>query len=111
MRWTVVVAALATFALLVPAMAFAQAVSPGAWCGGSYGAEGTNFAPCVDVQSGVQTAGQASGVQPPIVPTEPQYPAGQVTFENGRAIFSGQPLNLNYSPARDRSHEIQSGSE
>ena len=111
MRWTVVVAVLAMFALLIPAMAFAQAASSGASCGGSYGAEGTNFAPCVGVQSGVQTAGQASGIQSQIVPTEPQYPAGQVTFENGQALFNKQPLNLNYSRARDRSHEVQSGGE
>ena len=111
MRWTGVVAALAVFALLISAMAFAQGAPIGAWCGGSYGAEGTNFAPCVGVESGVPTAGQASGIQPQIVPTEPQYPAGQVTFENGQAIFNEQPLNLNYSPARDRSREVQSGGE
>jgi hypothetical protein len=111
MRWTGVVAALAVFALLFPAMAFAQEAPIGAWCSGSYGAEGTNFAPCVGVQSGGQTAGQASGIQPQIVPTEPQYPAGQVTLENGLAILNKQPLNLNYSPARDRSNEVQSGDQ
>ena len=111
MRWTGVVAALAVFALLFPAMVFAQGAPIGAWCGGSYGAEGTNFAPCVGVQSGAQTAGEASSIQPQIVTTEPQYPAGQVTFENGQAIFNKQPLNLNYSPARDRSNEVQSDGE
>jgi len=80
MRWTGVVAALAVFALLFPAMAFAQGAPIGAGCGGSYGAEGTNFAPRMGVQSEVQTAGQASGIQPQIVPMEPQYRAGQVTF-------------------------------
>ena len=102
---------LAVFTLIIPTMTFAQAAPIGAWCGGSYGAEGTNFAPCVGVPSGVQTAGQASGIQPQIVPTEPQYPAGQVTFENGQASFNKQPLNLKYSPARDRSNEVQSGGE
>ena len=110
MRWTGIVA-LAAVALAIPAMAFAQAAPIGAWCGGSYGAEGTNFAPCVGVQSGAQTAGEASSIQPQIVTTEPQYPAGQVTFENGQAIFNKQPLNLNYSPARDRSNEVQSDGE
>jgi hypothetical protein len=56
MRWTGVVATSAVFALIIPTIAFAQAAPIGAWCGGSYGAEGTNFAPCVGVQSGVQTA-------------------------------------------------------
>ena len=111
MRWTGVVATLAVFALIIPSIAFAQAAPIGAWCGGSYGAEGTTCGPCVGVQSEVQTAGQASGIQPQIVRTEPQYPAGRVTFENGQAIFNTQPLNLNYSPARDRSSEVQSGGE
>jgi hypothetical protein len=74
MRWTGVVAASAVFALLFPALAFAQGAPIGAWCGGSYGAEGTNFTPCVGVQSGAQTAGEASSIQPQIVPTEPQLP-------------------------------------
>jgi len=111
MRWTRVVATLAVFTLIIPTMTFAQAAPIGAWCGGSYGAEGTNFTPCMDVQSEVQTAGQASGIQPQIVPTEPQYPAGQVTFENGQASFNKQLLNLKYSPARDRANEVQSGDE
>jgi hypothetical protein len=111
MRWTGVVAALAVFVLMTPAMVSAQAAPIGAWCGGSYGAEGTNFAPCVGVQIEVQAAGQVSGTQPQIAPTLPQYPAGQVTFENGQAIFNKQVLNLNYSPPRDRSHEVQSGGE
>src|SRR5262249_25654707 len=102
------IVALAAMALVIPVMAFAQAPI-GAWCGGSYGAEGTNFAPCVGFQSDVQTAGQASGIQPQIVPTEPQYPAGQVTFENGQAVFNKQPLNLHYGSARDRYNEVQSG--
>ena len=111
MRWTAVVAAFAVFALVIPAMAFAQAAPIGAWCGGSYGAEGTNFAPCVAAPSGAQVAGQASGIQPQMGPTGPQYPAGQVTFENGQAIFNKQALNLNFGRSRDRSSEVQSGSE
>src|SRR5262245_29805356 len=111
MRWTVVVAVLAMFALLVPVMALAEAASSGAWCGGSYGPEGSNCASCVGVQREVQTAGQASGIQSQIVPTEPQYPAGEVTFATGQALFNRQPLSLNYRRARDRSHEVQSGGE
>jgi hypothetical protein len=107
MRWTRVVATLAVLTLVIPAVAFAQATLIGAWCGGSYGAEGTNFAPCMGVQGGAQTAGEASSIPPQIVPTEPQYPAGQVTVENGQTIFNKQPLNLNYSPTRDRANEVQ----
>jgi hypothetical protein len=105
MRWTGIVA-LAAMALVIPVMAFAQA-PVGAWCAGSYGAEGTNFAPCVPVQSGAQVAGQASGIQPQMGPTEPQYPAGQVTFENGQAVYNKQVLNLSYGRSRDRSAEPQ----
>ena len=107
MRWTGIVA-LAAVALVIPAMAFGQAAPVGAWCAGSYGAEGTNFAPCVPVQSGAQVAGQASGIQPQMGPTEPQYPAGQVTFENGQAVYNRQALNLNFGRSRDRSAEPQS---
>jgi hypothetical protein len=74
MRWTGVVATLAVFALIIPAIAFAQPALIGAWCGGSYGAEGTNFAPCVGVQSGAQTAGEASSIQPQIIPTGASVP-------------------------------------
>ena len=105
MKWTGIVA-LAAMALVIPVMAFAQA-PVGAWCGGSYGAEGTNFAPCVAVPSGAQVAGQASGIQPQMGATEPQYPAGQVTFENGQAVYNKQVLNLNFGPVRDRSAEPQ----
>jgi hypothetical protein len=106
MKWTgVVVAVMAVVALAVPA--FAQA--PGAWCGGSYGAEGTNFAPCPTAQSDPQVAGQASGIQGQNVATQPQYPATQVTFEDGKAMFNKQPLNLPYVAGQDRIHEIQAG--
>ena len=105
MRRTGIVA-LAAMAVVIPVMAFAQAPA-GAWCGGSYGAEGTNFAPCVAAPSGAQVAGQASGIQPQMAATEPQYPAGQVTFENGQAVYNKQVLNLNYSRVRDRSAEPQ----
>ena len=100
------IVALAAMALVIPVMAFAQA-PVGAWCGGSYGAEGTNFAPCVAAPSGAQVAGQASGIQPQMLATEPQYPAGQVTFENGQAVYNKQVLNLNYGRVRDRSAEPQ----
>jgi hypothetical protein len=105
MRRTGIVA-LAAMALVIPVMAFAQA-PVGAWCAGSYGAEGTNFAPCVAAPSGAQVAGQASGIQPQMAASEPQYPAGQVTFEGDQAFFNKQPLSLNYKPARDRSGAVE----
>jgi hypothetical protein len=107
MKWTAVVAVFAVVALVIPAMAFAQAAPTGAWCGGSYGAEGTNFGPCMAAQTGAQVAGQASGIQAQSGSTEPQYPAGQVTFEGDQAFFNKQPLSLNYKPARDRSGAVE----
>ncbi len=105
MKWTgVVVAVMAVVALAVPA--FAQA--PGAWCGGSYGAEGTNFGPCPSAQSGPQVAGSASGVQSQSVATQPQYPASQVTFEDGKAMYDKKPLHLDYSKFPDRSNQVES---
>ena len=61
------------------------------------------------MQSGAQVAGQASGIQPQMGPTEPQYPAGLVTFENGQAVLNKQALNLRFDRSRDRSAEPQSG--
>jgi hypothetical protein len=104
MRWTGVVA-VAVAVLAIPAMAFAQV---GAWCGGSYGPEGTNFAPCPAAQAGAQVAGQASGIQSQSVATEPQYPANQVNFQDGKAYFNKQELNLNYKQFPDRLNEVQS---
>jgi hypothetical protein len=99
MRWTAVVA-IAVAALVIPAMAFAQDTS--AWCGGSYGAEGTNFGPCPAAQADPQVAGQASGIQGQRVQTEPQYPATQVTFKDGKAYYNGQEMNLNFKASPDR---------
>jgi hypothetical protein len=107
MRWTGVVA-VAIAALAIPAMVFAQQDAPGAWCGGSYGPEGTNFAPCPAAQAGAQVAGQASGIQSQTVATQPQYPASQVTFRDGKAYFNQQELNLGYRSFPDRSGELQS---
>ena len=109
MRWTGVVA-IAVAALAIPAMVSAQD-APGAWCGGSYGAEGTNFAPCPTAQAGAQVAGQASGIQSQSVATQPQYPASQVTFQDGRAYFQKQELNLNFRPSADRLNEVQSAGD
>ena len=106
MRRTGVVA-VAIAALAIPAMVFAQG-APGAWCGASYGAEGTNFAPCPAMQSGAQVAGQASGIQSQSVATQPQYPASQVMFQDGRAYFQKQELNLNFRHSADRLNEVQS---
>jgi len=99
MRWTGVVA-IAVAALAIPAMAFAQGEP--AWCGGSYGPEGTNFGPCQAGLANPQVAGQASGIQAQSVQTQPQYPASQVTFRDGRAYLNGQELSINYRafPAR-----------
>ena len=104
MKWTGVVALFAVVAFAVPA--FAQA-PVAAWCGGSYGADGTNFAPCPSAQSDPQVAGSASGVQSQSVATAPQYPASQVTFEDGKAMYEKKPLQLNFRSFPDRSHEVQ----
>ena len=88
-------------------MVFAQGAPVGAWCGGSYGPEGTNFGPCPTAQAGAQVAGQASGIQSQSVATEPQYPASQVTFQNGKAYRNNQELNLNYKQFPDRLNEVQ----
>jgi len=109
MSRTWVVSVLVVVALIIPTMTFSQAVPIGAWCGGSYGAEGTNFGPCPTVQSGAQVAGPASGIQAQRGPTEPQYPASQVAFEDGRAFFNKEPLNLGYTRFADRTDDIQSG--
>jgi len=99
MRWTGVVA-IAVAALAIPTMVFAQG-SP-AWCGGSYGPESTNFGPCQAGLANPQVAGQASGVQAQSIKTEPQYPASQVTFRDGRAYHNGQELNLNFRSFPER---------
>lgn len=61
-------------AVVAPAAAFAQA-PVGAWCGGSYGTEGTNFGECVSISSGPQVAGQGSGLRSEMVPTRPEQPS------------------------------------
>ena len=105
MRWTGVVA-IAVATLAIPTMALAQGAP--AWCGGSYGPEGTNFGPCQAGQADPQVAGQASGVQAQRVQTEPQYPANQVTFKDGKAYHNGQELNLNFKASPERCDEVQS---
>jgi hypothetical protein len=83
--------AVVMIALAVPATAVAQG-PVAAWCGGSYGADGTNFGECVTVEREVQVAGQGSGVKRETVnvQTRPEYPATMVTFENGAASFVGE---------------------
>jgi hypothetical protein len=108
MRWTGVVA-IAVATLAIPAMGFGQGAPVGAWCGGSYGPEGTNFGPCPAAQAGAQVAGQASGIQSQSVATEPQYPANQVNVQDGKAYFNKQELNLNYRAFPDRNNEVQAG--
>jgi len=102
-----IAAVVVAVALVIPTMAFAQ--STGAWCGGSYGADGTNFGPCMPIESGAQVAGQASGVQGQSGATAPQYPATGVTFEDGKAYYNKQELRLNWSAFPDRTNEIQAG--
>ncbi|PYN79612.1 MAG: hypothetical protein DMD96_16900 [Candidatus Rokuibacteriota bacterium] len=106
MKWTGVVTVFAVVAFAIPAMAFAQA-PVGAWCAGSYGAEGTNFGPCPSAQADAQVAGSASGIQGQSVSTVPQYPATDVTFDGGKAYFQKQQLNLNYKSSPDRLNEVQ----
>jgi hypothetical protein len=88
-------------------MVFAQGAPVATWCGGSYGSEGTNFGPCPTAQAGAQVAGQASGIQSQSVATAPQYPANQVNFQDGKAYFNKQELNLNYKVFPDRLNEVQ----
>jgi len=106
MKWTGVVTVFAVVAFAIPAMAFAQA-PVGAWCAGSYGAEGTNFGPCPSAQADAQVAGSASGIQGQSVSTVPQYPATDVTFDGGKAYFQKQQLNLDYKSSPDRLNEVQ----
>jgi hypothetical protein len=99
--------------LAIPTMAAAQGPSAdpiSAWCGGSYGAAGTSFGQCVSVQTAAQVAGESSGIneQGVSVPTQPEYPATQVSFEGGKAFFDGKELNLSYVKGRDLSGEFQS---
>jgi hypothetical protein len=114
--WIVVLVA----SLAAPAIALAQE-PVGAWCGGSYGAHGTNFAECAAIERQVQVAGQGSGLtqQTVQIPTRPEYPAMLVTFEDGQAFVeverdgkvTKQRLDLNWAAAPDRSHEFQSGGD
>lgn len=103
--------------LAIPTGAAAQGVSAdatSAWCGGSYGAAGTSFGQCVNVDTTAQVAGESSGVkaQGVSVPTKPEYPATQVSFEGSKAYFDGgagkKELNLNYVKGVDLSGEFQS---
>lgn len=103
--------------LAIPTMAAAQGPSAdptSAWCGGSYGAAGTSFGQCMNVETTTQVAGEGSGIkaQGVSVPTKPEYPATQVSFEGGKAFFDGgagkKELNLNYVKGSDLSGEFQS---
>lgn len=100
--------------LALPAVAAAQD-GVAAWCGGSYGARGTNFGECVTTDRDVQLAGQGSGFKPGMtLQTRPEYPSAMVTFEDGKATFvdsaSGvkQPLNLSWGQIPDYASAIQS---
>lgn len=114
--WIAVLAVLVTV-LAIPTMATAQGPSAdpiSAWCGGSYGAAGTSFGQCVDIETTAQVAGASSGIkaQGVSVPTKPEYPATQVSLEGGKAFFDDgagkKELNLNYVKGNDLSEEFQS---
>jgi hypothetical protein len=107
MRRIGIVVALAAVAAVIPAMASGQGASPGAWCGGSYGAEGTNFAECGQAPANPQVAGPGSGISGQSGPAQPQYPSSEVTFKDGKAFHNQQQLNLQWAPSPDRSREIQ----
>lgn len=98
--------------LAIPVMAAAQTPSGavGAWCGGSYGAAGTSFGQCVNVEGSAQVAGEASGVRGSVMTSEPEYPASKVSFDGDKAFYGDdkQPLHLNWVKGRDLSGELQS---
>ena len=74
--------------LAVPATAIAQE-AVGAWCGGSYGPQGTNFGECVSIERDARVAGQTSGLtnQKVRVPTKPENPPSLV--DRSRDVESG----------------------
>lgn len=105
--------------LVAPTTAVAEA-PVAAWCGGSYGAAGTNFGECVRVEGKARVAGATGGMreQTVSVPTFPEYPATMVTFERGRVIYyTGnvdkdgkaitKELNLRFIAAPERFGEVE----
>ncbi|MGH7325733.1 MAG: hypothetical protein ACREJ9_13975 [Candidatus Rokuibacteriota bacterium] len=113
------VAVLVAVALVIPAIAFAEE-PVAAWCGGSYGAAGTNFGECVKVEAKARVAGATGGMreQTVSVPTFPEYPATMVTFERGRVIYDTgnvdkdgraikKELNLKFIAAPERFGEVE----
>ncbi len=109
--------------LAVPAVAAAQdstAEPVAAWCGGSYGAAGTNFGQCVPIESKTRVAGAGGGIreQTVMVPTTPEYPATAVAFEGTRVVFDtgnvdrdGRPIKreitLRWEPTPVQEVELQ----
>lgn len=113
------VAILVAVALVIPAIAVAEE-PVAAWCGGSYGAAGTNFGECVKVEVKARVAGATGGMreQTVSVPTFPEYPASMITFERGRAIYDTgnvdkdgkaikKELNFKHAAAPDRFNEVE----
>ncbi len=110
-------------ALAIPTAALADSPKPEpvpAWCGGSYGGDGTNFGECVSIEQKVQVAGQSSGIQEQTVsvPTKPEYPSTMVSFQDDRAVLDTgsvdkdgkavtQELSLTYARSQDRAGELQ----
>ena len=90
-----------------------EGTSVGAWCGGSYGAAGTNFGECVSIEGKARVAGESTGIsqQGGRLSTAPEYPATEVTFQNGKAIFNKKELNLNYTATPQPIDQLQVGDE
>src|SRR5438128_1024049 len=93
MKWTGVVTVFAVVAFAITAMAFAQA-PVGAWCAGSYGAEGINFGPYPSVQADAQVVGLLLGTQDQSVSTVPHYPTIDMTFNVVNAFIEKHMLNF-----------------
>ncbi len=116
--WVVMLVAVAS---VIPTMALAEGPEPiAAWCGGSYGAEGTNFGECVRVEVKGRVAGASTGTRDQMVlaPTYPEYPSSSVVIEGSKAVFHtgkvdrdgksiAKELYLRYVAAPDRSGDLQ----
>jgi hypothetical protein len=111
------VAALLAVAAVVPTTvawgAGPEGTPIGAWCGGSYGAASTNFGECVSFEAKTRVAGESTGItqQGGRLTTAPEYPATEVTFQNGKAIFNKKELNLNYTATPQPIDQLQVGDE
>lgn len=113
------VVALVAVASVIPTMALAEGPEPiAAWCGGSYGAEGTNFGECVRVEARGRVAGTGTGIGEQLAPTYPEYPSSAVMIDGNKAVYHTgkvdrdgkaitKELYLRYVAVPDRSDELQ----